>query len=204
MVQEIIRKRGLRVILEIGAFLGGSIRNWLECSDDVIVVALDPWPDSWDVESVARAMGKSQSVIEQLAAPEGMYQTFLANLWDERDRVIPVREYSPQYLYDLQTIGFQPDLIYLDSDKTGAEVQICSQLFPGAIMTGDDWQWMDELGEYPIRNPVREFSRQPDRHLRVENATWVIDDRPPSVRFRLRRFRRSLRKRWKQRRDQAA
>ena len=204
MVQELLSRRDLKIVLEIGSFLGGSVRNWLDASKDVVVVAVDPWPDSWDVTSIARQLGKSDELIAQLSATNGMYHTFLANLWDQQDRVIPVREYSPAILYELQNIGLTPDLIYLDSDKTGSEIELCHQLFPGALMTGDDWGWNDETGEYPIRKPVTEFCQIHDRHLRVENATWVIDTQPASVRFRLRTLRRSLQKKWKTLRRRAA
>lgn len=197
MVQQLLRRRNLKVVLEIGVFLGGSVRNWLSSSDDVVVVAVDPWPDSWDVASIARKMGKSDEVIAQLSAPDGMYKTFLANLWDQQSRVIPVREYSPGILHQLCEMGLQPDLIYLDSDKTGDEIELCHQLFPNAIMTGDDWGWCDESGGFPIRKPVEEFCRVNNRYLRVENATWVIDTQPASASFRLRTFRRSLQAKWK-------
>lgn len=204
MVQELIRRRQLKTVLEIGSFLGGSIRDWLSASDDVTVVAVDPWPDSWDVTSVARQLGKSDEVIAQLTASDGMYQTFLANLWDSQERVIPVREYSPAILFQLQEIGLQPDLIYLDSDKIGSEIQLCHRLFPGALMTGDDWGWTDDTGACPIRKPVTEFCKTHGRHLRVENATWIIDTEPASLRFRLRTVRRSLQKKWKSIRRRAA
>ena len=203
MVQQVLRRRKLKVVLEIGCFLGGSILNWLEASQDVIVVAVDPWPDSWDVASIARDLGKSEAVIEQLSASGGMYHTFLANLWDYQDRVIPVREYSPGILHTLAEEGLKPDLIYLDSDKLGTEVELCHELFPGAIMTGDDWGWTNEAGEYAIRKPVQDFCRSHDRHLRVENATWIIDTEPPSLAFRLRTFRRHLKQKLKSRRPAA-
>lgn len=204
MVQELLSRRDLKVVLEIGSFLGGSVRNWLDASDDVVVVAVDPWPDSWDVTGIARQLGKSQEVIDQLSAPDGMYHTFLANLWDVQDRVIPVREYSPGILHQLSEIGLKPDLIYLDSDKIGSEIELCHQLFPGALMTGDDWGWTDETGGFPIRQPVKDFCRNHDRYLRVENATWVIDSQPATVRFRLRTLRRSIQKKWKAYRRRAA
>lgn len=197
MVQQLLQRRKLSIVLEIGCFLGGSINNWLDASDDVVVVAVDPWPDSWDVASIARKLGKSDAVIEQLSMSDGMYHTFLANLWDRRDRVIPVREYSPGILHTLSEIGLRPDLIYLDSDKLGNEIELCHRLFPSAIMTGDDWGWTNESGEYAIRKPVKEFCRTHDRYLRVENATWVIDTEPASLSFQFRTLRRSLQKKWK-------
>ena len=96
-------------------------------------------------------------VAKQLGRENGFYQTFLTNLWDNQDRVIPVKEYSPAILYELSSMGLEPDLIYLDSDKVGTEIELCRELFPNAIMTGDDWCWTNEDGECSIRQPVYDF-----------------------------------------------
>lgn len=208
MVQEKLRREGINLLLEIGSFLGGSILNWLEASPDVIVAAVDPWPDSAGVADYARKLGLGESFAKQLEQPQGFYNTFVANMWEYRDRVIPVREYSPGILHELADLGLCPDLIYLDSDKVGTEIELCAELFPGAIMTGDDWEWKGDAGQsdgdsedemYPIRGPVRNFCARNHRYLKVEGATWVIDTEPPSLRFRLRTWRRELRRRRKAR-----
>ncbi|MEL6106866.1 MAG: hypothetical protein AAFU85_12540 [Planctomycetota bacterium] len=203
MVEQKLRRKGFKVVLEIGCFLGGSVENWLRASPDVTVVAVDPWPEC-DVANYARKNGRSEQEALQLEREDGFYQTFLANFWDQRDRVIPVRDYSPGVLHQLADAGLRPDLIFLDSDKSGVEIEICNELFPGAIMTGDDWHWKDENGECPIREPVQRFCSQHDRFLKTENATWVIDDEPPSISFRLRTMRRALKQRLKDHRKAVA
>jgi hypothetical protein len=129
--------------------------------------------------------------IEQLAGDENAsFQTFAVNLWDYRDRVIPVRDEAPGALYALAQLGIQPDLIYLDADKTGRELEVCDRLFPGAILTGDDWfmgtdRFWSQPEDYPIRKPVLEFCRQRERHLLVDDMTWVISPESPAWRHRL-------------------
>jgi len=204
LVEKKIRPKSHPIVLEIGCFLGGSIRNWLSASPHAQVVAVDPWPESWDAAEYARRYDRPQWEIEQLSRDDGFYQSFLAALWDQRKRVIPVREYSPDILRTLSDLGLRPDVIFLDSDKVGTEIEICRELFPGAIMTGDDWGWRNEAGEYPIREPVQRFCQQNGRYLKVENATWVIDTDPPSVAFRLRTLRRSLKRRLREIRRGAA
>ncbi len=201
MVSELIQRNEINLILEVGSFLGGSIRKWLAASPTVNVVAVDPWPACGDLEQFAREQGQSEATAQQLGRENGFYQTFLANLWDNQDRVIPVRECAPAILYELSAIGLAPDLIYLDLDPVGNEFELCHQLFPNAIMTGDNWHWRNESGESPIRKPIYDFCQTHSRYLKVERATWIIDHEPPSLAFQIRSFRRALKAKWRARRD---
>ena len=100
--------------------------------------ALDPWEGSW--ANFAVTSGKPEHA-EQLARKKAGYHTFLVNLWDHRQRVIPLRGRSPEKLYELAQLGVAPDLVYLDSDKSGVELEVCHELFPDAILCGDDWTY---------------------------------------------------------------
>jgi hypothetical protein len=113
---------------------------------------------------------------------------FLANLWDYRERVIPIRGNSPDMLFEIHRLGAEPDLIFLDADKEGREIEICHELFPNATMTGDDWWWGRDRWwradkGYPIRKPVKDFCRQNRRFLKTSYQTWVIDDEPPTFEY---------------------
>lgn len=44
LIRHLIAVRQPHVIVEIGAFMGGSVRQWLAVSPNVTVVAIDPWP----------------------------------------------------------------------------------------------------------------------------------------------------------------
>lgn len=189
LVVQCILRRGARVVLEIGAFLGGSTRLWLAASPQVTVIALDPWEGSW--ANFAVSSGKPQFAA-QLAAADAGYQTFLANLWEHRERVVPLRGKSPEKLYELHALGVAPDLVYLDSDKSGVELEICRELFPHATLTGDDWTFGAAEG-YPIRGPVESFCRRHGCHVRTKMATWIIAPGRPPLGYRLRTLWRRLR-----------
>ena len=183
LLLEAIRTRGLRVVVEIGVFLGGSLRQWLAASPHVVAVAVDPWDD---LEShpgresfVARhPIGRRHA--SQLFAPEGHYASFLASAWDLRERVVPIRGRGAEVLPALHSIGLKPDLIYLDADKRGSELPICAELFPSAIIGGDDWIWSDGAS-FPMRGPARATARAQRRVLKTVDNTWLIDDRPWSA-----------------------
>lgn len=180
MITDVLASRRLRVVLEIGVFLGGSVRQWLEASDELVVVAVDPWPNLDPLrrhESYVARHSSGRRHAHQLFAPDGLYNTFLASLWDQRERIVPVRGLGVDVLPALRTTGLRPDLIYLDADKSGVELPLCATLFPDALIGGDDWIWQDGR-TFPIRGPVRETARRQRRELKCIDQTWLIDDRP--------------------------
>lgn len=177
LIKHLIATRQPRVIVEIGAFVGGSVRQWLEVSPDVTVVAIDPWPQKKGPDPFfdGHPIGRLHS--RQLREPDGLYRAFLATMWEHRDRVIPVRGRGCDMLPVLHALGLRPDLIFIDADKRGAEIAICDDLFPEAIICGDDWLWCDGRC-YPSQQPVGESARRRHRVLKCVSNTWLIDDRP--------------------------
>src|SRR4029450_1612329 len=105
------------------------------------VIAVDHWSGcrGWIRKLATRQRQPAWGIDQLEGGEEATYQTFATNLWEYRDRLIPVRASSPDGLYMLARFGIQPDVIYLDADKSGRELEICHRLFPKAILTGDDW-----------------------------------------------------------------
>ena len=87
------------LVLEIGAFLGSSVKQWLAVSPNVYVIAIDPWEGEWWV-GYARKHGR-HSLAEQFSRENGPYLTFLSSLWGDKDRLFPVRGKSPEEIYAL-------------------------------------------------------------------------------------------------------
>ena len=163
------------LVLEIGVFLGSSLKQWLVVSPDVYVIAIDPWAGEWWTD-YAQDHGRN-SLAQQFSRQDGPYLTFLSSLWEFRDRLFPVRGTSPEKLYELAQLGVEPDLVFFDSNKTGEDIEVVHQLFPRAILTGDDWTWGLEHG-YPIRESVRAFADNHGFNIVFDRATWVLLNRP--------------------------
>lgn len=176
LIKRLIATRKPRVIVEIGAFVGGSVLQWLSVSPEVMVVAIDPWPQIVAPNAYRDTHPLGRAHARQLRELDGLYHAFLATVWDHRDRVIPVRGKACDMLPILHGLGLRPDLIFIDADKRSAEIKLCDELFPEAILCGDDWLWSDGW-QFPWQHPVRESACRRERVLKCVGNTWLIDDR---------------------------
>lgn len=170
-------------MVEVGAFLGGSAKTWLAAHPGLSLICIDPWQGDWWTD-YARKNGR-EDLAKIFSEPDGPFQAFVSMVWDYRDRIIPVRGYSPAALEEIHAYGIQPDLLFLDSDKSGEDLEVWQKLFPRAQITGDDWNWGSD-GSFPIQDAVTEFS---DRHgyaIESRQSTWVLHPMPLSVRERVR------------------
>lgn len=184
LILDAIATRGVRVVLEIGSFLGGSARQWLAAAPDVVVVCIDPWADLVGPRPFVDAHPLGRAFRGQLRAPGGLYDSFMSSMWDVRDRVIAVRGRSDAAVPELHALGLEPDMVYIDSDKKGEDIAVCDVLFPKALIGGDDWNWSDGYS-FPIRSPASRSARGRARVMKHYGNTWLIDDRPWSRRERI-------------------
>ena len=47
LVKDVILERDIRLMVEVGVFLGGSAVQWLETSPDLTVIGIDFWVTNW-------------------------------------------------------------------------------------------------------------------------------------------------------------
>ncbi len=174
IVASLIRRTSAKIVLEIGAFLGLSTRQWLACAPDVTVICIDPWNTPKPEEWVAL---KDWPEI----CHKEIYDLFLSSNWDFQDRIIPIRGLSPAAVRDVHACGVQPDIVYIDGEHTYnavlTDLTECYRLFPNAFLTGDDWNWSKDL--YPprsVREAVIDFSEARDWSVQYKKNTWVLPD----------------------------
>ncbi len=176
-------------MVEVGVLYGGSALQWLRHKQDLTVVGVDPW--EFDAEQVKywwmyRAAyglhnldqgGMSDELfLRQLLRPDAAFYATLSNLWDYRDRFVPVRGRSPEMLHELHELGLVPDLVYFDSDKELLDLWDCNALWPSAIICGDDWTWspIDQPDVYPVQDVIRRFASERQLVVRSNEATWCL------------------------------
>jgi hypothetical protein len=182
LVIDAIREHGITLMLEIGCFLCGSTRQWLDSSPDLEVIGVDPWDGNWSTYIRQKAEEDDNifaTLEDPLALAEtiqryGNYAIALNNVRDARDRFIPVRRPSPEALHYLRQRGIQPQLIYIDAFKSEEDLRVAHDLFPRSILCGDDWTWADEDGRLRMREHVERFAAEKDFTVEADGATWLL------------------------------
>lgn len=111
--------------------MGQSCYYMLKFAPNATVIAIDHWEGSAEHQKLPE--------VTQL------YETFIVNLWENRNRIIPVRERSTIGLRAVYDHDIIPDLIYIDwshdADNVYKDVTCAIRLFPYSIICGDDWTW---------------------------------------------------------------
>jgi hypothetical protein len=182
LVTELIEKTRPRIMLEVGTYLGGSTLKWLETRPDFTLIILDSWPagaDDWiDTLIASRPFWvkdiESLKPVSRACHRHGIVKVALHNLRAFRDRVIPIQmPWETGYSYIQSFV--EPDIIYIDADKEPEGIVQAHELFPAAILCGDDWTWRDEKGIYRVREPVRRVAALRGGRVLTKDCTWVVD-----------------------------
>jgi hypothetical protein len=192
LIKQIIIEQNVAIMIEIGVSFGGSAKEWLETSPDLLLIGIDPFPNMADYFAKKSDSYKNridyknldyQSLLNQLKREDGTYLSALSNLWNYRERFIPLRGTSPDKLYDIYEIGLTPDLIYIDSNCKLDELELCQELFPESIIAGYNWNWRlgkahaasaRAPGEYPVRQPLNKFASHYGYEIVTSKSTWVL------------------------------
>ncbi|WP_406700945.1 class I SAM-dependent methyltransferase [Singulisphaera sp. Ch08] len=151
-----------RILVEVGSFIGRSTRFLVDFAPTAIVIAIDHWQGSSE-------MADDPEVVAMLPR---LYETFLAECWLYRDRVVPVRRSSVEGLREVAEAGLRPDLIFIDADHSyqavHTDLSVALDLFPQARIVGDDWDWES------VRRAVQSVCRERTLQFEVHGVGWRI------------------------------
>ncbi len=141
------------IFLELGSWLGASALFMARQIPSAIVICVDHWLGSIEINNHPLYAGKIAT----------LYDTFLANCWSYKDRIVPVRMTTLEGMIKIHQLGIQPDLVYVDAahsypDVTG-DLEAVYALFPNTIICGDDFDWDQIPGwNFPVQRAVNDFA----------------------------------------------
>jgi len=163
MFERVVNPK-MSVIVELGAWLGKSTRFLLSLAPQATVICVDHWLGSLEHHENEQWCQKIPT----------LYETFLVNLWEERDRVIPVRQTTLAAMEEIHRHKIVPDLIYIDAGHTYQEVHADTtaslRLFPASRICGDDWSWQE------VRRAVSEIAEQQNQSIALcEQQCWWFE-----------------------------
>ena len=186
IVQRLIDQTEAKVMIEIGTYLGGSCFDWLEHDPNLIVIAVDPWKEGYDVAAdmrryrdtpigpqVWKYIDDVDKAIES-TQKHGFYKQAIANLSQFGDRIIPMRGPAADILPEIKNIGVSPSIVYIDSIKTRATIDEAYDNFPLAQICGDDWTWRNAEGNLQMQEAVEAFAAEQGKKVAISGATWIV------------------------------
>jgi hypothetical protein len=101
-----------------------------------------------------------------------LFEMFLAETWEYRDRVIPVKAESVDGMQRVAGAGLQPEVVYVDADHSDEQVlqdvSTALDLFPRARIVGDDWDWPG------VRRAVEQLVSERRLKLEIYQTAWRI------------------------------
>lgn len=165
-------KPDTKVIVEIGSWYGASARWLAENSpEEAKIYAIDLWDDDFILNDDHYNGDKGH--ISKMLRAHPLYATFLVNVWDLKDKIIPMRMDSIKGLKYLKGLGIEPDIIYIDGDHhyeaAKRDISNALHIFPRAIIVGDDY------GNYEdVRRAVHECAIDNLKQIHVDfNHCWT-------------------------------
>lgn len=160
---KFLKNKGFKIVLELGTWMGGSAKYMLGCDPEITIICCDNW-----LGSLEHHLNEK----ERAWLPT-LYETFLANCYGWKDRIIPLRMDSYCGIQLVKEYNIQPYLIYIDAahdyKTVKRDLEECLCLFPNAIIVGDDWLWEE------VRKAVQEVTKYINKkEFVVRGNCWYL------------------------------
>ncbi len=151
---KIENKKSINYILEIGSFVGKSTKFLLEEFPNSKIICIDHW--------------EGDRNINPWFDVSNIYDQFISNLWNYKERVIPIKSNSVIGLLELFRSGICPELVYVDGGhfykNLIVELNLINDFFPESTICGDDYFFPE------VTMSMLEFSS-------INNIKYDIKDR---------------------------
>ena len=155
---EALSSNDNKCIIELGSWLGASTSFILKKNSNAIVFAVDIWSNEHFLTDIH--YDKNEQNFASIIRSNPIYYQFLSNMKEFKytettsstgfvsgTGLIPMKMDSVEALKLLREAGVEPDFIYVDAshhyDYVVKDVETCLDLFPNAIIVGDDWDNAD-------------------------------------------------------------
>ncbi len=175
-VEEVIKKKNAKVVIELGSWLGRStIHIAQQLPQDGVVYAVDHWyqpPFNRDIPHYYAGHDI-----------KNLYRQFLSNMIHKglTHKVIPIVNDTVGGLQDLITLKVVPDVIYVDAcheeECVYRDLQGYFPLVKGhGVICGDDWGWnLIHAPVPPICSAVTRFAQENNLMIEVRNGWfWAL------------------------------
>ena len=131
---KLLHRRTDGVYLELGSWTGaGSTEHVTKTFKNMSLICVDTFEGS----------PENHKDSKQKVIANNLWQHFCCNRWDERDRIWPMKGKTIECMTALAQHKVFPDFVYIDAahdvESVFADLQTALNLFPNAIILGDDY-----------------------------------------------------------------
>jgi len=180
-VEKAIRERNIKVIIELGSFMGKSTRHMATLLPrDGVLYAVDHWEGS--VEHKTERPAYFPNLPEVLPT---LYEQFLSNVIHAKltHKIVPMRMSTLEACEEFKKRNIAPGLVFVDASHDERSVyedlQAYYPLIKGrGVFIGDDWEWGEELG-FPVQRAVKRFASEHNMTISLfaENWVWQLSEK---------------------------
>jgi hypothetical protein len=165
LLDKYIRLIQPKIILELGVWMGLSTLYMLGLFNGKII-SVDNWIGGHNILEGYKKKDKKYD-------SNKIYNQFLRNLYDYRERVIPVKMDGRKALKYIYNLGIKVDLIYLDMDHTyesvSGDLLEIHKYYPNVPLIGDDYEFYDG-----VRKAVSEHIRKNKYNIEIFGNSYYI------------------------------
>jgi SAM-dependent methyltransferase len=129
---DLLEPNHSHIIVEVGCWYGKTTCWLAETFKNSTIICIDTFTDHTEP-------GAKTQVVED----SKLYNHFITNVWEYKERIIPIPALSWDGLQEIKNHQVMPTLIYIDAahayEYVSKDISICLESFPNSIICGDDY-----------------------------------------------------------------
>ena len=163
-----------KFICELGSWTGkGSTEFLLNTAPNSHLICFDHWSPNVSDHGNGGTTKYEDNDPELLQLPK-IWDSFLYNTWEFKDRLTPIRAKTIEGLNSAAQLDIPVDLIFIDADHSyegvTRDIMKCAEIWPNAQLVGDDYTWDT------VKNAVIDCAKKLDKRVMFCHNCWWFTD----------------------------
>ncbi len=171
---QVIKERQPKYILEMGSWNGsGSTKFILRAAPEAYIVCVDHWSN--DENDYVQKEFNIYEVRKIWHHIKSLFETFLVNTWEYKDRLTPLKAKTVDGLQILGKLNIPFDVIYIDAhhdyESVLHDITVSYKFWPNATIVGDDYTWPG------VRQAAHEFANENNLEVIIVGNCWYYKNK---------------------------
>ena len=166
LYKDLTKNKQNPIFMELGAELGSSAKEMLEDFKTTNVISVDIWTNE-----VNHSWPEINDIL--LDSKYGPFSIYSNVLYDYKDRVIPIKDWTVNGLDTVKSFNVTPDLIYIDAShdypNVFNDIEKAHNVFPNVTLCGDDFKTKPG-----VKQSIDEFCQKYNFSVESSENQWII------------------------------